>query len=362
MAVTSTLPHRLRAIATVVPPQVFENTRDATGFTPQEVDSVVRMVGVKRRHLAAETVCSSDLCLHAARDALRSVQWDPASVDGLILVTQSPDYFQPSTACLLHRDLGLSDRCAAFDVGLGCSGYTYGLWMAGMMLQSGGFRRLLLLHGETPTRFCDPADRSVGLLFGDAGSATAIEAAEGPAGRPWWFSLHTDGTGYGDLIIEAGGFRDRFSPDRRRHFLHMNGANIMNFTLRRVPPLITDTLAAAGLTPAEIDYFILHQSNRFIMRHLAKKCSLDPARMPLTLEDFGNTGGPSVPLTLTAGGLQRPPDRALTLLLLAYGVGHSWASALVDLPPDATLLHRVLESAPAAPTAPNPPTAPTAPA
>jgi 3-oxoacyl-[acyl-carrier-protein] synthase-3 len=347
MALTSTMAHRIRAISTVVPPRVFENTRDAAGFSPQEVDSVVRMVGVKRRHLAEDTVCSSDLCLTAARDVLANLGWDPASVDGVIMVTQSPDYFQPSTACVLHGQLGLSDRCAAFDVGLGCSGYTYGLWMAGMMLQSGGFRRVLLLHGETPTRFCDPSDRSVGLLFGDAGSATAIEAADGHASRPWWFSLHTDGEGFRDLIIEAGGFRDRFSDDRRKHFLHMNGAGIMNFTMRRVPPLVADTLEAAGLTPDEIDYFILHQSNRFIMRHLAKKCGVDPEKMPLTLEDFGNTGGPSVPLTITQGGLQRPADRPLSLLMLAYGVGLSWGSALVDLSPDARLNH--LEWEPAVP-------------
>ena len=350
MSLASTAAHRIRAITTVVPPCVFENTRDAEGFSPQEVDSVVRMVGVKRRHLADESVCSSDLCLAAARDVLANLGWDPASVDGVIMVTQSPDYFQPSTACVLHGALGLSDRCAAFDVGLGCSGYTYGLWMAGMMLQGGGFRRVLLLHGETPTRFCDPSDRSVGLLFGDAGSATAIESADGTASRPWWFSLHTDGEGFRDLIIEAGGFRDRFSGDRRKHFLHMNGAGIMNFTMRRVPPLVADTLQAAGLTADAIDYFILHQSNRFIMRHLAKKCGVDPEKMPLTLEAFGNTGGPSVPLTITQGGLQRPADRPLSLLMLAYGVGLSWGSALVDLPADARLNHFPLEPA-GAPTA-----------
>jgi len=343
MALTSTPAHRIRAITTAVPPRVFENDRDAVDFSRQEVDAVVKMVGVRRRHLADEAVCSSDLCLPAARDVLKALGWEPPTVDGLIMVTQSPDFFQPSTACVVQRDLGLSDRCASFDIGLGCSGYTYGLWMAGMMLNSGGFRRILLLHGETPTRFCDPADRSVGLLFGDAGSATAIEATDAVSTRPWWFSLHTDGVGYGDLIIPAGGFRDRFSTDRRKHFLHMNGANIMNFTLRRVPPLITDTLAAAGMTAAEVDYFIMHQSNQFIMRHLARKCSIDPAKVPFTLEDYGNTGGPSVPLTITQGRLKRPSDRPLTLLMLAYGVGLSWASALVDLPPNTRLNHLVLE-------------------
>lgn len=344
MAITSTLAHTIRAITTAVPHRVFENERDGTGFTRQEVEAVVKMVGVKRRHVAEESICSSDLCLRAAKDVLAALEWDPASVDGLIMVTQSPDYFQPSTACLLQRDLGLSDRCAAFDVGLGCSGYTYGLWLAGMMLGSRGFRRVLLLHGETPTRFCDPADRSVGLLFGDAGSATAIEADGEKSERPWWFNLQTDGAGWEDLVIEAGGFRDRFSEDRRKHFLRMNGANIMNFTLRRVPPLIASTLEAASLSASDVDYFIMHQSNQFIMRHLAKKCAVDPAKMPLTLENYGNTGGPSVPLTITQGKLVRPQHRALTLLMLAYGVGLSWGSALVELPASARLNHLVMES------------------
>lgn len=342
MALTSTPAHHIRAISTAVPSRVFDNERDAVGFERKEIDAVVKMVGVKRRHMVDASVCASDLCRVAARDALAALDWDPASVDGLIMVTQSPDYFQPSTACILQRDLGLSDRCAAFDIGLGCSGYTYGLWMAGMMLSSRGFRRVLLLHGETPTRFCDPADRSVGMLFGDAGSATAIEADSTGERAPWWFSLHTDGGGYRDLIIEAGGFRDRFNPDPKKHFLHMNGAGIMNFTLRRVPPLIADTLSAAGVSSDAVDYFVLHQSNRFIMRHLATKCAIAPEKMPMTLEEFGNTGGVSVPLTVTQGKLVRPDERALSLLMLGYGVGLSWGSALVDLPAETRLNHLVV--------------------
>ena len=148
MAATSTLAHAIRAITTVVPAQVFENSRDAKAFTELEIDAVTKMVGVNRRHIAEDTVCSSDLCRLAAIDVLATLDWAPESVDCLIMVTQSPDYFLPSTACVLHRALALSDRCAAFDVGLGCSGYTYGLWLAGMILQSGGFRRVLLLHGR----------------------------------------------------------------------------------------------------------------------------------------------------------------------------------------------------------------------
>lgn len=338
----------IRAITTTVPSRVFENTRDVDGFLPQEVESVVKMVGVKRRRLADEGTCASDLCVAAARDVLDGLGWEPGSVDALIFVSQSPDYLLPSTSCVIHGRLGMSDRCAALDVGLGCSGYAYGLWLATLMLQGGGVGRVLVLHGETPSRFCDPGDRSVWLLFGDAGSATALELrdpATAVGAPPWWFSLHTDGSGSHDLVIEAGGFRQRFSDDPRKHFLSMNGPNIMNFTMRRLPTLIEETLAAAGMTPDAIDYFILHQSNRFIMRHIAKKCGVPPEKMPLTLEDFGNTSGPSVPLTITQGGLDRPTDRALSLLLLAYGVGLSWGSALIQLPPDARLNHTVLDPA-----------------
>ena len=342
MAITATREHRIRAIASCVPAPVFDNTGDSKDFSPKEIDAVVKMVGIKTRHLAPETVCSSDLCLVAARKVMEQLSWTPESIDGLIMVTQSPDYFQPSTACVLHKDLGLSDRCAAFDVGLGCSGYAYGLWMAAMMLENPSFKRVLLLHGETPSRFCDPTDRTVGLLFGDAGSATAIEAGAGELSRKWWFGLHTDGTGYRDLIIEGGGFRDRFPADQKKHYLTMNGAGVMNFTLKRVPPLITDTLGAAGVGPEAVDYFILHQSNRFIMRHLARKCSVPEAKMPLTLWEHGNTGGPSVPLTITQGKLVRPGDRALSLLVVAYGVGLSWGSALIDLAADAHLSHLIL--------------------
>lgn len=342
MAIIATRAHRIRGIVTSVPPRHFDNLADSTAFERDEVEKVVRMAGVRSRYLAGDTICSSDLCVAAAKKLLADLQWEPESVDALLFVTQTPDYFLPSTCCLAHGQLGLSDRCASFDIGLGCSGYPYGLSTAAMMLQSPGIKRVLVLHGETPTRFSDQSDRAVALLFGDAGSATAIEASEPNATGQWHFSLHTDSSGWRDLLIESGGFRDRFSPERRRHFVQMNGPNVFNFTIKRVPPLIDDTLQAAGLTREELDYIIFHQSNQFIMRHLFKKAQLPPGKMPMTLDQFGSAGGPSVPITITQGKLTRPSDRALKLLLLGYGVGLSWGSALIDLPPDAVLGHVVL--------------------
>jgi len=336
----------IRGVVSAVPSRRFDNFADAKGFSEDEVRKVVGMAGVKSRHMAGDSVCSSDLCQAAAEDLLARIGWERDSIDALIMVTQSPDYLLPSTACLLQSKLGLSTACAAFDVGLGCSGYPYGLYLGALMISGGGISRALVLHGETPARFADESDRSVSLLFGDAGSATALEAG-GPGGEPSWaFVLHSDGSGFEDLIIPGGGFRDRFPEDRRRHCVSMNGANIFNFSIKRVPAIIQDTLALAGLGKDDIDYFILHQSNQFIMRHLAKKMGIAESRMPLTLGEFGNTGGPSIPLTMSQGDLTRPADRPLILMLVGYGVGLSWASALIRLGPEAVLGHRELRNQP----------------
>jgi 3-oxoacyl-[acyl-carrier-protein] synthase-3 len=329
----------IRGVVSAVPARTFDNLKDAKGFTEDEVRKVVGMAGVRSRRMAGESVCSSDLCQAAAESLLEKLGWARDSVDALVMVTQSPDYLLPSTACLLQMKLGLPTTCAAFDVGLGCSGYPYGLYLGALMLSGGGIKRALVLHGETPARFADESDRSVSLLFGDAGSATALELDASGNAVPWSFVLHTDGSGYEDLIIPGGGFRERFPEDRRRYCVSMNGANIFSFSIKRVPPVIEDALDLAGLKKEDVDYFILHQSNQFIMRHLSKKMGILEAKVPLTLGDFGNSGGPSVPLTMAQGNLDRPADRPLILMLVGYGVGLSWGAALVRLDPTAVLGH-----------------------
>lgn len=330
MAVVRTTGARIAAVCTCLPTRRFDNLSDTSAFTEEEVRKVTGMAGVSSRRMAGETICSSDLCIAAAQRLLDRLEWPADSIDAVIMVTQTPDYFLPSTACVVHHRLNLSEHCAAFDVGLGCSGYPYGLWLAAMMLQGGGMRRVLLLHGETPTRFSDQSDRSVSLLFGDAGSATALEAAD-PTGPAWHYALHSDGGGYNSMIVESGGFRDRFGQDLRKHCVSMNGALIFNFTIKRVPALIEETLNAATIGTDDVDYFIFHQSNQFIMKHLCAKQSLPSEKVPIILREFGNTGGASIPLTMTQGNLTRPKDRSLRLMLLGYGVGLSWGSALVDV-------------------------------
>jgi 3-oxoacyl-[acyl-carrier-protein] synthase-3 len=329
----------IKGLATAVPSRVFNNLTDTTAFAKDEVRKVVAMAGVTERRIVDNQTCSTDLCYAAAESLLDGLAWDRSSIDGLIMVTQTPDYLMPSSSCLLHKRLGLGPQCAAFDLGLGCSGYVYGLWLASMMLRSGGLRRVLLLHGETPSLYANESDRAVSLLFGDAGSATALEWSVGGPGSDWCFVLHTDGKGYDDLIIEAGGFRDRFCTDPRSHYVKMNGANVFNFTITVLPPLIQDTLHLAGRQLGDVDYYIFHQSNRFIIRHVMGKCALPAEKVPIILDSFGNPGGPSVPLTVTQGILPEARTRRLWLMLLGYGVGLSWGSALIPFEPGTVVRH-----------------------
>lgn len=327
---------RIAGVAGCVPPRVVSNLDETLGFDPGEVRKVVQMAGVRERRVVDENVTAADLCFEAAKTLLDRLGWAPETITGLIFVTQSPDYFLPSTACLVHEWLGLSDDCAAFDMGLGCSGYPYGLYLAATMLKGGGQQRILLLHGETPSRFVAPGDHATTLLFSDAGSATALEASPGaPASH---FNLHTDGSGHAGLIIRGGGFRDRTPVNARDLCLTMDGAGIFNFTIKRVPALIRDALALSGCTVQDIDTYVFHQSNQFIMKHLMKKAGLPEDRVPLTLTDMGNCGGPSVPVTI-ARALPAQRDGTKRLMLLGYGVGLSWGAAVVRLDPQAVLVH-----------------------
>jgi 3-oxoacyl-[acyl-carrier-protein] synthase-3 len=332
---------RIAGVSTCVPGHEVDNLDFGKDFGADEVRKVVAMAGVQKRRIVDAGVTSADLCFEAAERLLAELGWERQSITGLVLVTQSPDYFLPSSACLIHKWMGLPDECAAFDVGLGCSGYPYGLYLAATMLRSGGQKRVLVLHGETPSRFASPDDHATTLLFGDCGSATALESASTDAAAPGFFCLRTDGTGYDGLIIRGGGFRDRQPAEPRDQFVRMDGAGIFNFTITRVPPMIRDTLQVAGLEVGDVDWYLFHQSNRFIMKHLVKKCGLPAERVPLVIEQFGNSGGPSVALALTTGLPQGERSAAARLMMLGYGVGLSWGAALVELPRNAPLLHDV---------------------
>ena len=323
----------LRGVVCAVPERVVANDAFFTRFGEESVRDVVKMIGVETRHWVAEGGTTSDLCLAAARRLLERLDWAAASIDALIFVSQTPDQRLPATACVLQGELGLSTRCLAFDVGLGCSGYVYGLWLASAMI-SAGCRRVLLLAGDTSSRMVDPADRGTALLFGDAGSASAIEFS--PGAPAIHFVLGSDGAGAANLMVQAGGFRPP-APDARRpegrspEHLFMDGGEVFAFTLRAVPALVADTLADAGRTAEEVDLYLLHQANRFMLRHLAKKIGAPNERVPINIDQYGNTSSASIPLLLTTSVAERVTGAPARVLMAGFGVGYSWGSALIDL-------------------------------
>ena len=327
----------LSGVVTCVPTKVYDNQAETDQFDSNEVRKIVDLAGIRRRHVSGEGICSTDLSLVAARQLMDELGWDPASIDALVMVTQTPDYVMPASCNVLHRALKLSTACAAFDMGLGCSGYPYGLWVASMIIQSGSAKRVLLVNSETASRLTHPDDRSTFLLFGDAGSVTALEATD--SDDQWGFSLHTDGEGLEDLIVRGGAFRDPHPEKEIDNYLSMKNANVFNFTIQRVPPLIEDTLALMRKTIDDIDSFIFHQSNQFMMKHVGRKCGIPDQKLPIILAEYGNCGGPTVPLTITQTFSSDSLSDTKTLMLLGYGVGLSWSSALLPLHPDVYIGH-----------------------
>lgn len=319
---------RIAGIAAAVPEKRVGLAELAQQFGEAPAAKLVNATGVNWRHVASDGICASDLCFAAARRLLDDLSWPAESIDVLVFVSQTPDYRLPATSCVLHERLGLSKQCAAFDVNLGCSGYVYGLWMAAQTLVAGGAGRALLLVGDTISRTVAPGDRATAPLFGDGGSATALER-DSTAG-PTTFVLGTDGAGHRHIMIPAGGFRESGNAGAN---LSMNGAEVFEFTLREVPPMIDAVLAASGWTADDIDAFVFHQANRFLLDHLAKKMKLPADKMMMALDEFGNTSSASIPIAMARTLSCRLGERRLRLALAGFGVGWSWAAATLECGP-----------------------------
>lgn len=326
---------RIAGVVSCVPPREVGNDYFTERFG-DKVEEVVKMTGVRSRRWIEPGVTTSDLCQRAGLHLLEGLGWEPASIDALIFVSQTPDYRLPATACSLQHRMQLRAGIVAFDVSLGCSGYPYGLWLAAMMIQTGAVRRVLLAVGDTSSIMMDDDDRGTALLFGDAGAMTAIEA-DADTGPPITFILGTDGAGAGNLIVPEGAFRlctgGGKLEGRKLDKLFMDGGEIFNFTLKAVPGLIRDTTEAAGHALEDYDAFLLHQANAFMIRHLAKKAKLPPEKVPINIDRYGNTSSATIPLLMTTDLAEALGTRELLLAMFGFGVGYSWASASLTAGP-----------------------------
>jgi 3-oxoacyl-[acyl-carrier-protein] synthase III len=330
----------ITGMAAAVPANVIDNYKYTAFFPEEAVKEIVDKVGIKQRRFVDEKTCSSDLCFAAAERLLSDMQIDRQEIDLLIFVSQTPDYRMPATSILLQHRLGLGKHTMAFDISLGCSGFVYGLSTVFSYMQAAGLRKALLLDGETRSRIYSPKDRKTAFLFGDGGIAALIEPD--PKFGPSFFSLHSDGSLENLIKINAGGYRNISTADtlqervvdehgniRTDEHGYMDGGEVFNFVLREIPSNIHELLAASGTEKSEIDFFVFHQANDFMNSYLARKLKLPKEKVPSTIEKFGNTSSVSIPLTIVSE-LKDQLIEPRKLLLSGFGVGVSWASAVLN--------------------------------
>jgi 3-oxoacyl-[acyl-carrier-protein] synthase III len=329
---------RIAGIVACLPPFEVSNDYFEQQFGADAVKNVVKIIGVEHRHWVDESISAADLCYQAAEHILISLDWHRASIDALIFVSQTPDYRLPATACSLHGRLNLNSSCLAFDINLGCSAYPYALWLGLNMIQSGAAKRVLLAVGDTSSRLVDPQDRSTAMLFGDAGTVTALEYCKN-SHHDAFFVLGTDGKGANNLIIPRGAFkdyslvRDPRLESRNPDCIYMDGMEIFNFTMWLFPSLVSSTLKFSGYLPDDFDAFLVHQANLFMLKHLIKKVKLPIEKVPINIEKFGNTSSASIPLLMTDSLASVLKEQSVRLAMFGFGVGYSWGSAVLNVGP-----------------------------
>lgn len=331
----------ITGMAAAVPKNTINNYGYTEFFPEADVKEIVDKVGIKERRFAPDGMCASDLCFAAAEQLISDLDVNKEEIDLLVFVSQTPDYRMPATAVTLQHRLGLGKHTAAFDISLGCSAFVYGLSIVYGLVQSGGFRKALLLDGETRSRVYSPKDRKTAFLFGDGGIAAIIEQNE-KFGESF-FSLNSDGS-LADLIkMDAGGYRNPSSAEtttekvvdehgniRTEEHGYMNGADVFNFVLKEIPINFKSVLELSNNTNESIDFNVFHQANDFMNNYLAKKLKLDSKKVPSCIAQFGNTSSVSIPLTIVSQ-LQHNLEGSKKVMLCGFGVGMSWATAQITL-------------------------------
>ena len=330
----------ITALAACVPRHIVDNYKyDLDVWPEDEVRQVVDKVGVFERRFADENTCSSDLCYAAAERLFEDNQIDREEIDLLVFLSQTPDYRMPATSILLQDRLGLPMSTMAFDISLGCSGFISALSIVYAMMQNHGFRKALLLDGETRSKVYSRKDRREAFIFGDAGVAALIERDERFGTSH--FSINSDGSRGKLIMIPGGGYRkmssvetlrervvDKYGNIRTDEQGYMNGADVFNFVIVEVPKDIKRLMEAAGEDIQSMDYYVFHQANAFINNHIAKKLKLDADKIPWTIQKYGNTSSVSVPLTIVSE-LRGKLQGGRKLMMNAFGVGMAWATAIV---------------------------------
>lgn len=327
----------IKAIAYYLPEKELTNENLVQEFPEWSAEKVAKKIGISVRHIAAKDETAVDMAYAAAQKLFAEHQINPEIIDFVLLCTQSPDHFLPTSACILQDRLGIPTSSGAIDFNLGCSGFVYGLALAKGLIVSGVAKNVLLLTAETYSKYLHPKDKANRTIFGDAASATLI-SNEGFA-EIMEFSLGTDGRGAEQLIVKSGGLRspDKFNdltfdesgnPKSSDH-LFMDGTGIFNFTLEMVPELVKDTLLKNSQTKEEINQFVFHQANKYMMSFLRKKIQIPEEKFYYYLDQVGNTVSSTIPIALCEAIKDQTIQSGDNVLIAGFGVGFSWGGTIL---------------------------------
>ncbi len=321
-----------------LPEKILTNHDLKLEFPDWDYSKIQDKVGILQRHVCSDDETALDLAVKASEKLF--LKYDKSKIDFVILCTQSPDYFLPTTACILQDRLGLSGKAGAFDFNLGCSGYVYGLAIAKGLLYSGISENLLFITSETYTKHIYSKDIANRAIFGDAATASVITRSD--ISKIGHFTFGTDGSGMNNLIIQNGGLRNAYDPEAVEieygtgnfytlNNLYMNGPEIFNFTIDNVPPLIQSNLGANQITIEDIDYFIFHQANKFMLEYLRKKIGIPPHKFYIDMAETGNTVSNTIPIALKNAFKKGVIGKGSKVMLAGFGVGYSWGAVMLEV-------------------------------
>lgn len=324
----------LRGISACVPKNIVENVsfyNELWGGYEQ----FLAATGIAKHRKSTSEICSSDLCAKAAEVLLGALGWEKETVEALVFVTQTPDFYNvPATSTVLQDRLGLSNKCYTLDIALGCSGWVYGMSVLTTLVQSGTIKRALLCAGDTPTKFCSPTDKSTYPLFGDAGTVTALEF-DGTA-SPMQFAMYSDGSGFKAININDGGYRKPVTKEsfedkehgegkvRNGLNLEMDGESVFMFGISKAPKAIKALCEQYSIDINEIDQFTFHQANLFMNEKIRAKLKIAPEKVPYSMQEYGNTSCASIPLTMVTRTAETLQAYKVNHIACGFGVGLSW--------------------------------------
>lgn len=331
----------IKSIATCLPEGVLEMSSLKDLYGAKDVEDTIKGSGIERLHVAKEHETTSDLCYEAAELILETEQIDRSTIDGLVFVSQTFDYFNPATSCVLQGRLGLPNDCVCFDISYGCSGYIYGIFQAASLIGSGACNKVLVMAGDTNSKTVTPNRKSDYMVFGDAGSATIVSRGEGQMA----FHIMTNGYDYRTVMWDGMGFRanpQNRQPGYKSKEQSMSGDDVFSFIVSVGPKTIKSVLDLVGWDKDDVDFYGLHQATKITVDFMRRKLKLiHPERAPFDIMNYGNTGSTTVPLVLTDWPYRAKDVDTSTwhkVILAAYGVGLSWGSIACDL--SKTIIYR----------------------